>query len=257
MKLSCACLCGGLLVMVAISTATAGSRASASYSIPADIADAGGHRSTSSTYANDGSAAIVTGISTVASPAETVSHGYIGQLVDGLTLVSVVSVKTHNTAGTFGIDLPLLGIRGIECRSGGVNGNHTLVFTFGSALANVSGASVTAGSGSVASGSIGADPHQYVVNLTGVANAQNVSVNLTNVQDTFGNTSASVTTTMGVLLGDTNDDGIVNGGDSIQTRNRAGQTTNATIFRSDVNLDGFVNSGDTVIVRARSGAALP
>ena len=62
---------------------------------------------------------------------------------------------------------------------------------------------------------------------------------------------------MGVLVGDTNGDGFVNAGDSLQTRNRSGQTTDATNFRSDVNTDGTVNSGDTAAVRARSGTSLP
>jgi hypothetical protein len=62
---------------------------------------------------------------------------------------------------------------------------------------------------------------------------------------------------MGVLVGDTNGDGFVNSGDSLQTRNRSGQTTDLTNFRSDVNADGFINSGDTTLVRARSGTFLP
>jgi hypothetical protein len=59
------------------------------------------------------------------------------------------------------------------------------------------------------------------------------------------------------LLGDTNADGAVNSGDTLQTRNRSGQAADATNFHSDVNTDGFVNSGDTTLVRARSGMALP
>src|SRR5204862_1281945 len=62
---------------------------------------------------------------------------------------------------------------------------------------------------------------------------------------------------MNVLMGDTNGDALVNAGDALQTRNRAGQVITATNFRSDVNADGFVNSGDTFIVRARSGTFLP
>ena len=62
---------------------------------------------------------------------------------------------------------------------------------------------------------------------------------------------------MGVLVGDTNGDGIVNAGDTLQTRSRSGQTTTATNFRSDVNLDGSINSGDQIVVRSRSGTVLP
>ena len=62
---------------------------------------------------------------------------------------------------------------------------------------------------------------------------------------------------MGVLVGDTNGDGFVNSGDSLQTRNRSGQATDATNFRSDVNADCFINSGDVTVVRAKSGTSLP
>ncbi len=62
---------------------------------------------------------------------------------------------------------------------------------------------------------------------------------------------------MGILVGDTNGDGVVNSGDSLQTRNCSGQVTDGTNFRSDVNADGSINSGDTTSVRAQSGAFLP
>ncbi len=93
------------------------------------------------------------------------------------------------------------------------------------------------------------------VNLTGVTNAQRLTVTLSTVND--GTSTSDVSIPMGVLVGDTNWDGVVNAGDATQTRNRAGQTTDATNFRSDVNVDGIVNSGDTTAVRSRSGTALP
>src|SRR5207302_1654453 len=87
-------------------------------------------------------------------------------------LTGVVSRKVHGSAGPFDIDLPIHGT-GMECRSGGQSGNHTLIFTFANSLSSVGGASVSSGTGSVTSGGInGTDPHQYVVGLTGVGNAQ-------------------------------------------------------------------------------------
>ena len=47
-----------------------------------------------------------------------------------LTLTTAVSRKTHAGAGTFDFDLPLTGPPGIESRTGGANGDHTIVFTF-------------------------------------------------------------------------------------------------------------------------------
>jgi hypothetical protein len=45
-------------------------------------------------------------------------------------LVSVASRKTHGGVGIFDLDLPPTGNPGIECRSGGVNGDYTVVVFF-------------------------------------------------------------------------------------------------------------------------------
>ncbi|HUE41427.1 MAG TPA: SBBP repeat-containing protein, partial [Chthoniobacterales bacterium] len=52
-------------------------------------------------------------------------------------LLRAVSRKTHGTAGTFDVDLPLSGTPGIECRSGGADGDYTIVSTFANAMTNV------------------------------------------------------------------------------------------------------------------------
>ncbi len=172
-------------------------------------------------------------------------------------LTSVASRKFHGAPAFFDIPLPLTGNPGIECRSSGGNGDQTLIFTFVNPLTSVDGASVMSGTGTVTSGVIGINPREYLVNLTGVSNAQTITVSLTNVTDSLGNNSSTVAASMGVLLGDTNGDGVVNSGDALQTRSRSGQGTAAANFRSDVNADGFINSGDTIAVRSRSGTSLP
>jgi hypothetical protein len=78
----------------------AGPRTSASYTIVTDTADAGGRRATSASYTNDGSVGLVAGLSTVAAPAETVKHGYIGQLYDVTGLVLSATPTTVNEGGT-------------------------------------------------------------------------------------------------------------------------------------------------------------
>ena len=55
--------------------------------------------------------------------------------------------------------------------------------------------------------------------LTG--SAETMTVSLTNVNDAAGNTSASVSITLSVLVGDTNGDSFVSAGDALQTRNRS------------------------------------
>ena len=170
---------------------------------------------------------------------------------------SVVSRKTHGTAGDFDIDLPLAGNPGIECRSGGANADYQVVLTFPSAVTFTSASATPAsgGTGSVASTGSSADGTQITVNLTGVSNAQTLTINLLGVSD--GSNTDDVHISMSILLGDTTGDKFVNSGDSLQTRNRSGQVTDATNFRSDVNVDGTVNSGDSFIVRSKSGTALP
>jgi len=176
------------------------------------------------------------------------------------TVQSAVSRKTHGSAGSFAVNLPLSGTAGIDCRSGGATSDYTIVVTF---LDNVSvngapQAAVTSGTGIIGSGGVSnggmviTSGNVVTIPLTNVANAQSITVMLNNVNGT-----TNVTIPMGVLIGDTNADAFVNSGDALQTRNRSGQITDTINFRSDVNADGLVNSGDTTIIRSRSGTSLP
>lgn len=172
-------------------------------------------------------------------------------------LLSVASRKIHGNAGSFNTDLPLTGAPGIECRSGGANGDYTILFSFANTLTGVGGVSVSNGTGGVSSSAINGDPHEYIVNLTGVTNAQTISVSLTNVNDSAGNFSSAISVSMAVLLGDTNADRFVNSGDISQTKSQSGNTVTSSNFREDANADGFLNSGDISLVKSKSGTALP
>ncbi len=70
--------------------ALAGPRSSASYAVATDSNDSGGRRATSAAYTNDASVGGITGVSTVAAPAEVAKAGYLGQLyeVTGFTVAS-------------------------------------------------------------------------------------------------------------------------------------------------------------------------
>ena len=170
--------------------------------------------------------------------------------------VSAVSTKVHGSAGTFDIELPLDG-SGIECRSGGTNNDYTLVFTFAEPLSSVALASVSSGSGSVASAAVGADAHQYIVNLTGVTNAQRFGVTLSNVHDAAGNVSDTVSATVAVLVGDTTKTGAVNSSDISETKAQSGQSATTANFRQDVTANGSINSSDISLVKSKSGTGLP
>ena len=171
-------------------------------------------------------------------------------------LVGAVSRKMHG-ANPFDISLPLSGTAGIECRTGGANGDFTMVFRFAVPLSSVGGRSITNGVGSVSSSAIGSDPHEYIVNLTGISNAQNVTVTLTSLTDVAGNTSSSVSATMGVLLGDTTGNGVVNSSDVAQTQSQSGQPLTVANSREDVTTSGGINSSDIALVQSQSGTGLP
>ncbi len=87
-----------LAAMLAPALSFAGPRTSTNYNVPTDTTDGGGKRATSASYTNDGSVGGIVGISTVAAPAETAKHGYVGQLYDvtGLTLTAV-SLNVNET----------------------------------------------------------------------------------------------------------------------------------------------------------------
>ena len=155
--------------------------------------------------------------------------------------ISAVSRKVHGGVGPFDISLPQGGPVGIECRTGGAMNDYQVVVTFASPV-TASGASVTSGTGSISSAT-GSGTNILTVNLTGVTNAQYITVGLNCVDDGLG-ASDNVAVSMSVLVGDTSGDGFVNAGDTVQTQSRSGQTASATNFRSDVNMDGIINGGD-------------
>ncbi len=170
--------------------------------------------------------------------------------VPPVQLNAVVSRKTHGSAGTFDVGLPQTGQPGIECRDGGTNGDYTIIFTFANTLASVGGASVTSGTGTVSSRNIDSnDFRNYVVNLTGVTNAQVIKVSLTNVTDSAGDFSSAVSTSMGVLVGDVNASGVVTSGDTNLCKAQALQPVTNANFRNDVNASGSITTGDVNIIK--------
>lgn len=170
-------------------------------------------------------------------------------------LIGAASRKIHG-ATAYDVDLPLTGNPGIECRTGGANGNYTMVFKFAVALSAVGNVTVI-GTGGVSNQTIDStDGRQYIVNLTGVTNAQNFTVTLTNVTDVAGNVSSSVSATMAVLTGDTNADKFTDAIDVSQVKSQSGNAVTASNFREDVNVDNFIDAIDVAMVKSFSGTAL-
>jgi hypothetical protein len=165
-------------------------------------------------------------------------------------LVSVVSEKTHGSAGTFDINLPLTGRRGVECRIGGPNSNYTMVFTFNTPL-NSCG---TASTGVIVSGP---NPNQCTVNLSRVTNATYVTVTLDSVVSSTGGVGNNFTGTMGVLLGDVDATGLVDGNDVSAVQSHTRKSANNMNFRYDVNTSGLIDGNDVSITQGQTRTSLP
>ena len=187
--------------------------------------------------------------------------GSAGKCKPPVQLTAAVSRKTHGKGGpTFDIALPLTGpTLGIECRSGGASNSHHVVFTFASPV-TFSDATVTPGPGGTASlenphTTTSPDGTEVTVNLTGVSDAQTITVTLLDVSNGASTTSFQVP--MGVLLGDTSENRTVNSSDVSQTKSESGQAASASNFRSNVTVSGTINSSDVSLVKSKSGTGLP
>jgi len=165
----------------------------------------------------------------------------------------VVSRKTHGAAGPYDINLPLIGNAGVECRNGGGTNDYQIVFNFPGAV-TFTDAQVTAGQGMVTNAA-GTGTAMLTVDLTGITNAQTITLKLSNVSD--GINTRDLQVQMAVLIGDTNGNGTVNASDLSQTKLQSGQQVNGANFREDVTVNGSINAGDVSLVKTRSGTALP
>jgi autotransporter-associated beta strand protein len=173
-----------------------------------------------------------------------------------LQLTAAVSRKMHGGVGTFDVPLPLSSPFGVECRGGGSNGDHTLVFTFSNPVTSGSANVATMGTGSV-SGSPLFSGNTMTVNLTDITDVQLITVTLSGVTDSFAQVLPDTAVSAEILLGDTNGNSSVNAGDVAQTKAQSGNVTGAGNFRNDTNATGSINAGDVGQVKANSGHSLP
>lgn len=240
-------------ILAPVSLAPAGPRSSANYSILTDAVDSGGNSAASANYSQIGSLGLLGGLSTAPSGTQ-IRAGYVAQVnSDAVQALSAVSRKTHGSAGTFDVNLPLTGLPGVECRAAGSGASYQVVVTFASPV-SLSGASVMSRDG-LAGAATSASGATVTVNLSSVANAQTLGISLLQVNN--GSTANDVFIPMGVLLGDTNGSGTVSAADVGQVKAQSGQVATAANFRTDVNVSGGVSAADIGRVKAQSGTTLP
>lgn len=163
----------------------------------------------------------------------------------------VVSRVNHG-ATPYDIPMPQTGAGGIECRAiasvaaGSVA--TTIVVSFDATITSGS-AAVTAGAATAAAPTFsGSD---MLIPLKNIANAQTVTLTLSNVTDDQGNTLPSATVFFRVLEGDVNGSGSVTVSDINLAKYRQGSVLSYATFRDDVDLNGSIAAADTTLVKAR------
>lgn len=229
---------------------------SATYYYNTSVGNSGGWRLTGDANTDHGSDLISIGTGFVIRKAAT-SGGQTAFWANAapVAAVSAVSRKTHGSAGTFDINLPIGSPAGIEPRigQGGNSDQHLIVITF-AAPVTFSSATVTSGTGSVSSTS-GTGTATINVSLAGVANAQWLTLTLLNVSD--GSNANDIAIPMGFLLGDVNASGRVDSADASLVRSQTLQTLTSSNFQDDVNASGRIDSTDVSIVRQQTLTFLP
>ena len=171
------------------------------------------------------------------------------------TATTIASRRAHGGAGTF--DLPIASTPQnptTEPRSGGAGGKHTIVFTFDKP--------VTAGTAAVSEGTAVAGVPTFVGNtmivpLSGVANAQYVTVSATNVAGADGSLGGTGSARIGFLLGDVNQDRAVTLADLGLVNAQVAQLVTASNYFYDVDASGTLSLADKGITNSMLTKSLP
>ncbi len=139
----------------------------------------------------------------------------------------------------------------MECR----NGNLTLLLSFNSSIATANVA-VVSGTGTV-SEAPSISGNSATVNISGVADAQTLTLAISNLRDTSQRTLPDFTIPLRVLLGDVSGNGSVNASDVGLIKSQTGAAVTNETFRFDLTVDGAISASDVGLVKSRSGIAIP
>jgi hypothetical protein len=162
------------------------------------------------------------------------------------------SRKAHGVAGTF--DLPIGDVLTNPTTEPRAGPAHAIVFTFQAAVTAVGTATVTEG---VATAGVPTfSGTEMVVPLTGVTDAQYVTVAVSNVALAGGGTGAG-TARIGFLAGDVNQNRVVTLADLGQVNAQLAQQVTAANYLNDVNVSGTLSLADKGITNTKLTRALP
>lgn len=181
------------------------------------------------------------------------------------TLVSVVSRKTHGTAGALdtpiALGVPISGTVSVEPRAIGTG--YTLVFTFDRAITQAGTVTLTNSAGSPVAGvTATAQPMgnsvvvalapALVPSIQQIAANPRIRVSLTGVN---GNVNAEAT--LAFLPGDINGSRVVDAADLSAAKAQSGRPPSQGSHHADIGATGLVSAADIAAIKARLGASAP
>jgi len=170
-------------------------------------------------------------------------------------ITGAASRKVHAAAGTFDLPLSLVTTNpSTEARTPGAGASHTIVITFNHPP--VSGAAAITEGAAVAGGPTFSG-NDMIVPLTGVANAQYVTVTVSSVSSSDGFSGGVGSVRLGLLQGDTNGSRIVTVLDLVHVNAQLGKTITNSNYIDDVNQSGIITVLDKVRVNSMLGTLLP
>ena len=170
-------------------------------------------------------------------------------------ITGAVSRKTHAGSGTFDLPLSLVSTNpSTEARTPGAGNSHTLVVTFNHPP--VSGSAAITEGAAVAGGPTFSG-NDMIVPLTGVLNAQYVTVTLSNVSSSDGFSGGTGSVRLGLLQGDVDGSRVVTVLDLVHVNAQLGKTLTNANFINDVNQSGLITVLDKVRVNNVLGNFLP
>ena len=171
------------------------------------------------------------------------------------SLVHAVSRKIHGSAGTFDLVLAATPTNPTtEPRQSSPGGAHSVVFQFDAPVTSGT-AAVTAGVG--VAGAPSFSGNEMTVPITGVANAQYVTLAVSNVGSTGIGTAGVGAVRVGFLTGDVSGNRVVSLTDLLTVNSVLTQAVTAANFLRDVNVSGTLTLTDKLIVNSKLTQALP
>jgi hypothetical protein len=170
----------------------------------------------------------------------------------GVTGTAFASRKVHGGAGTF--DLPLGNVLTNPTTEPRAGPAHSIVFTFQNAV--MAAGTVLVTEGTATAGAPTFSGNEMIVPLTGVTDAQYVTVDVSNVPLVGGGVGAG-TVRIGFLVGDVNQNRVVTVADLGLINAQLAQPVTAANYLKDVNATGTVTVADKGIANASLTRSLP